>query len=115
MNSTVKSGGMKELEFRGTSNCHFEMFSIGDILILEKNRIETFKKHKIDATPSYVLEHEKGKLRDISGQNPNLLTGFETLLLSSVIGPIVGLFHSVGEAIAKPRLPMAFLGQTEER
>ena len=24
------------------------------------------------------------------------------------------LFHSVGEAIAKPRLPMAFLGQTEE-
>ena len=25
------------------------------------------------------------------------------------------LFHSVGEGIAKPRLPMAFLGQTEER
>ena len=25
------------------------------------------------------------------------------------------LFHSVGEAIAKPRLPMAFLGRTEER
>ena len=25
------------------------------------------------------------------------------------------LFHSVGEVIAKPRLSMAFLGQTEER
>ena len=25
------------------------------------------------------------------------------------------LFHLVGEAIAKPCLPMAFLGQTEER
>ena len=25
------------------------------------------------------------------------------------------LFHSVGEAIAKPRLPMAFLGQAEGR
>ena len=25
------------------------------------------------------------------------------------------MFHSVGEAIAKPRLPMAFQGQTEER
>ena len=25
------------------------------------------------------------------------------------------LFHSVGEAIAKPHLPMVFLGQTEER
>ena len=25
------------------------------------------------------------------------------------------LFHSVGEAIAKPRLPMSFLGQNEEK
>ena len=25
------------------------------------------------------------------------------------------LFHSMGKAIVKPRLPMAFLGQTEER
>ena len=27
----------------------------------------------------------------------------------------MSLFHSVGEAIAKLHLPMAFLGQTEER
>ena len=25
------------------------------------------------------------------------------------------LFHSISEAIAKPDLPMAFIGQTEER
>ena len=30
-------------------------------------------------------------------------------------GFTVGVRHSVGEAIAKPRLPMAFLGRTEER
>ena len=37
------------------------------------------------------------------GQNPNLVQQGESL------------FHSVGEAIAKPCLPMTFMGRTEER
>ena len=42
------------------------------------------------------------------------LTGFGTQLLCTKIRPIVGV-HSVGGAIAKPSLPMAFLGQIQER
>ena len=79
------------------------------------NRIETSIYRKIDAISSNVLEAKKGKSRDMLGQDLNLapargdilwwrgckskqvgqVTGFKTLLLCSVIVPIVGVDYQL--------------------
>ena len=44
------------------------------------------------------------------------LAGFRNQLLCAVIGPIVGVCSiQWGKPLPKPRLPVAFLGQIEER
>ena len=46
-------------------------------LCIEYNRIETFKKCKIDVTSSNALEVKKGKSRDVSGRDPKLASARE--------------------------------------
>ena len=83
----------------------------------------------MDVTSPNVLDVKKGKSRDVSGQDPKSAParemyyggGYASLKkydFSWLQKPVIvccdrtdcgSLFHSVGEAIAKPCLPMAFL------